>query len=77
MISNVNVDITNFNESLESTIIDLLEKRLNKAEDYLKVREKLDIPLELNKNAPNIKPIRLKKVKKNKTHEFPKQKLSL
>lgn len=76
MIEYVNSDISEYNKSLESTIKTLLENRLKKAKDYINVRKKLDIPLELNSNAPNIKPIRLKKVKKNKSREFPKLKSS-
>lgn len=66
-IDNVNSDITNkYNSSLKGEVRKHLEIRLQKAENYLSLREKLNIPLELNKNAPNTRPIRLKKVKKNK-----------
>ncbi|MFT8351127.1 hypothetical protein [Clostridium saccharoperbutylacetonicum] len=41
-----------------------LQARLKKASDYISLSEKLDIPLVQNPNAPNIKPILLKKVKK-------------
>ena len=65
-IDNVNSDITNkYNSSLKGEVRKHLEIRLQKAENYLSLREKLNIPLELNKNAPNTRPIRLKKVKKN------------
>lgn len=64
-IDNVNFDITNkYNCSLKEELRSHLERRLKKAEDYLALREKLNIPLELSKNTPNTKPIRLKKVKK-------------
>ncbi|MDB2157215.1 hypothetical protein [Clostridium butyricum] len=76
MINYINNDIHNFNSTLESTIKKHLEERLKKAEDYLKLREKLNIPLALNNNAPNIKPVRLKKVKKNKNSSLPKLKSS-
>lgn len=76
-IDNVNSDITNnYNSSLKSEIRKHLEIRLQKAEDYLTLREKLNIPLELNKNAPNTRPVRLKKVKKNKSMSLPKLKTS-
>ncbi|WP_289127812.1 hypothetical protein [uncultured Clostridium sp.] len=66
-IDNVNSDITNkYNSYLKGEVRKHLEIRLQKAENYLSLREKLNIPLELNKNAPNTRPIRLKKVKKNK-----------
>lgn len=76
MIEYVNSDISVYNEELGDNIKTLLENRLEKAKDYINVREKLDIPLKLNSNAPNIKPIRLKKVKKDKNREFPKLKSS-
>ncbi|MEG1481785.1 hypothetical protein [Clostridium sp.] len=76
MSTYVNNDIRGFNSTLESTIKKHLEDRLKKADDYLKLREKLNIQLELNKNAPNIKPVRLKKVKKNKSTSLPKLKSS-
>ncbi len=74
-IDNINSDITNkYNSPLKEELRSHLERRLKKAEDYLALREKLNIPLELNKNAPNTKPIRLKKVKKNKSMSLPKLK---
>ncbi len=74
-IDNVNSDITNkYNSSLKGEVRKHLEIRLQKAENYLSLREKLNIPLELNKNAPNTRPIRLKKVKKNKAMPLPKLK---
>lgn len=67
-IDNINSDITNkYNFSLKKELRTHLERRFEKAEKYIALREKLNIPLEINKNAPNIKPIRLKKVKKNKS----------
>lgn len=72
-IDNVNSDIENkYNSYLKEEIRKHLERRIKKAEDYLSLREKLNISLELNKNAPNTKPIRLKKVKKNKPMSLPK-----
>ena len=74
-IDNVNSDITNkYNSSLKGEVRKHLEIRLQKAENYLSLREKLNIPLELNQNAPNTRPIRLKKVKKNKAMPLPKLK---
>lgn len=75
MIDNVNSDVKNkYNSFLKEEIRKHLEIRFKKAENYLKLREKLNIPLELNKNAPNTKPLRLKKVKKNKSISLPKLK---
>lgn len=74
-IDNINSDIVNkYNSSLKSEIRGHLEKRLKKAEDFISLKEKLNIPLELNKNAPNRRPIGLKKVKKNKSMSLPKLK---
>lgn len=74
-IDNVNSDITNkYNCSLKEELRNHLEKRFKKAENYIALRKKLNIPLEINKNAPNTKPIRLKKVKTNKEMSLPKLK---
>lgn len=73
MINYINIDIESFNSSLRSNIIKYLYKRLEKAEAYLKLREKLNIPLELSDSAPNTKPVRLKKIKKKVT-SLPKTK---
>lgn len=75
MINYVNNDCSSYNNSLMNTIKKLLEDRLKKASDFLMVREKLNIPLTQNPNAPNTKPILLRKVKKNKTPSFPKEKI--
>lgn len=74
-IDKINSDIlNNYNSSLKSEIRNHLEKRLKKAEKFIALKEKLNIPLELNKNAPNTRPLRLKKVKKNKSMPLPKLK---
>lgn len=74
MINNVNSEVEIFNNSLGEAIQKLLEARLKKADDYFKVRERLNIPLTKSDNAPNTKPILLKRVKKNsKQIPFPKQ----
>ena len=45
-----------------------------KANDYLQMRERLELPLKINANAPNTKPIALKKAKKKKEVSFPNRK---
>lgn len=76
-IDNLNSDINiKYNDSLRAEVRACLEKRLQKAESYLALRENLNIPLELNKNAPNTRPVRLKKVKKNESISLPKSKTS-
>lgn len=74
-IDNINSEIDNgFNLSLRSEIITHLKTRIQKAENFFKLREKLNIPLKLSDVAPNTKPVRLKKVKKNKADTLPKLK---
>lgn len=75
MINYLNNDAKNFNSELMSIIKKLLTDKLKSAEDYFTFREKLNIPLHTNPNAPNTKPILLKKKSKTKTKSFPKQKI--
>lgn len=74
MIANLNNQVNSYNATLRDTIKVFLADRLKKASDYYTLREKLNIPLVKNSDAPNIKPILLKKVKKNKELPFPTQK---
>lgn len=74
MIDNVNNQSDAHNSTLRGVIKGFLDARLKKASDYYTLREKLNIPLVKNSDAPNTKPILLKKVKKNKELPFPKQK---
>ena len=71
MINNINNEVNNYNSGLISVISGYLDTRKRKASEYHLFREKLNIPLETNSNAPNLRPIPLKKIKKNRT--FPKQ----
>ena len=71
MIDRVNQDVQNFNKGFPSEIRAYLDKRKQKAKDYLQIRERLELPLKLNPDAPNIKPVLLKKVKKKKELPFP------
>lgn len=72
-IATINSEVVVYNNNLRNTIMSYLQTRLKKASDYISLSEKLDIPLVQNPNAPNIKPILLKKVKKNKAMSFPIQ----
>lgn len=66
MIEYLNKDILDYNNSLEYKIIDLLEVRKNKAINFQNIKKKLEIPLELKENIPNLNPIQLQKRKKIK-----------
>ncbi len=74
MIDRVNQEVQNYNANLPAMIKQYLVQRLEKANDYLQMRKRLELPLKLNPNAPNTKPIILKKVKKKKEVTFPIQK---
>lgn len=67
MVNYVNIEVENYNKSLESTIKNALDVRKKKADDYVKMGEILDIPLKINPNAPNTTPILLKKAVAKKT----------
>lgn len=73
-INNINAEVEIYNNNLKNFIYSCLQTRLKKATDYIKMSEKLNIPLVQNPNAPNTKPILLKKVKRNKQLNFPNQK---
>jgi hypothetical protein len=60
-INNVNIEVKQYNASLENNIRAILEKRKQKAKDYLLMGEKLNIPLSLDPKAPNSVPIILKR----------------
>lgn len=70
MIDSINQEVQQYNNKNLSSIKNCLEQRLQRANDYLQMRERLELPLKLNPNAPNTKPILLKKVKKT----FPSKK---
>jgi len=73
-IETINQEVRNYNNDLSNIVKKYLETRLQKANDYLQMRERLELPLKLNVNAPNTKPIVLKKVKKKKEISFPNKK---
>lgn len=73
-IETINQEVKSYNNGLSNIVKKYLEARLQKANDYLQMRERLELPLKLNVNAPNTKPIVLKKVKKKKEISFPSKK---
>ena len=64
MIENVNNDIKGFNVGLENLIKSKLELRKNKAGDFDNIKKALQIPMNLKADAPNIRPLPLKKIRK-------------
>lgn len=59
-IDSINQEVRRYNSGLPKLIRRYLEQRLQKANDYLQMRERLELPLKLNANASNKKPILLK-----------------
>lgn len=74
-IININLEAEQYNKRLPDLIRQSLVRRKQKAEDYIEMRQRLELSLELNPNAPNTKPILMKKVKK-KTVSFPDKRKS-
>lgn len=62
MITNVNSEVASFNDGLVAFAIRLLEERKKKADSFSAISNALQIPLTANKNAPNTKPIHLKRI---------------
>lgn len=62
MINNINKEVNSYNKHLPDSVTQLLEKRREKADSFSAISNALQIPLTINKNAPNIKPIQLKRV---------------
>ena len=62
MINNVNAEVTSFNNGLETSAMRLLEERKKKADSFSAISNALQIPLTASKNAPNTKPIQLKRI---------------
>lgn len=71
-INRINEEVKKYNDRLSIVIREWLDKRLQKANEYLQMRERLELPLELSRDAPNTKPILMKKIKKKVS--FPNQK---
>ena len=64
MIEYVNRDLRNFNSNIDEFIRDKLEIKENKYIELNTMKKVLEIPIHLKEDAPNIKPILLKSVKK-------------
>ncbi|MBQ8010091.1 MAG: hypothetical protein IJ265_00875 [Oscillospiraceae bacterium] len=62
MISNVNAEAAQYNDGLSTTALQLLETRKKKADSFSAISAALQIPLTTSKNAPNTKPIQLKRI---------------
>ena len=65
-INTINNDIIPYNERLPELIKSALDKRKKKADDFIEISKKFNIPITVNPNAPNTKPILLKKAEKPK-----------
>ncbi len=64
MIEYVNSEIELFNLSIRDKIQHYLNERRIKATDFEMISEKLNLPLHLSANAPNISPIPLKRIER-------------
>lgn len=62
MISYVNNEVNAYNINLRSSAMRLLKERKEKADSLFSISAALQIPLTVSKNAPNTKPIELKRI---------------
>ena len=62
MISYVNNEVNAYNTNLRSSVMRLLKERKEKADSLFSISAALQIPLTVSKNAPNTKPIELKRI---------------
>lgn len=62
MINNINSEVSSYNSTLGALSLQLLEERKKKADSFSAISTALQIPLTANKNAPNTKPIQLKRI---------------
>ena len=62
MIGFVNVEVNSYNSSLNASALQLLEERKQRADSFSAISNALQIPLVASKNAPNTKPIQLKRI---------------
>lgn len=62
MINFVNAEVTSFNNELTPSAMRLLGERKKKADSFSAISVALQIPLTTSKNAPNTKPIQLKRI---------------
>lgn len=76
MITYVNSAIDTYNKSIQNNAMELLKKRKNKASDFSTISKALQIPMKLSKDAPNVRPVELKRIERktikkpeNRPHE--------
>lgn len=62
MIDYVNDEVSSFNNGLVTSAMRLLEERKKKVDSFSAISNALQIPLTTSKNAPNTKPIQLKRI---------------
>lgn len=62
MVGYVNAEVSSFNNGLATSALRLLEERKKKADSFSAISAALQIPLTTSKNAPNTKPIPLKRI---------------
>ncbi len=63
-ISFVNSEILSYNANIINIAMESLKKRKDKASDFTAISKALQIPMKLSKEAPNVKPIELKRVER-------------
>ena len=76
MISYVNSAIESYNKNIRKSAMELLKTRKNKASDFSAISKALQIPMKLSKEAPNVRPIELKRVERktiNKPKDRPRE----
>ena len=64
MIGYVNQEVESFNKKFESEVTDLLTRRKNRAKYKKEICNRLHIPLQINQDVPDLKPVPLKITKK-------------
>lgn len=62
MIDSVNAEVISFNSELMTSAMNLLADRKKKADSFSAISNALRIPMIVRKNAPNTKPIQLKRI---------------
>ena len=62
MVQYVNTEVNTYNSSVKTTAEKLLVERKEKASAFSLLSQKLEIPIKLSSNAPNIKPIPLTRI---------------
>ena len=62
MVGHVNAEVASYNNGLNTSALRLLEERKKKADSFSAISAALQIPLTTSKNAPNTKPIPLKRI---------------